>query len=66
MNLALRIVLLIWVLGYLLASCGPLLGGHLLIGGLTFIAGVALFVPWLIGVLILAFAIWATNPTRRR
>jgi hypothetical protein len=65
-NVALRIVLLIWVLGYLLVSCGPLLGGHLLIGGLTFIAGVALFVPWLIGVAILAFAIWATNPTRRR
>ena len=66
MNVALRIVLLVWVLGYLLVSCGPLLGGHLLIGGLTFIAGVALFVPWLIGVVILGFAIWATNPTRRR
>src|SRR4051794_33479338 len=65
-NVALRIVLLVWVLGYVLVSCGPLLGGHLLIGGLTFIAGVALFVPWLIGVVILAFAIWATNPTRRR
>ena len=65
MNVALRIALLVWVLGYLLVSCGPLLGGHLLIGGLTFIAGVALFVPWLIGVVILAVLIWASNPPRR-
>lgn len=65
MNVALRIVLLVWVLGYLLVSCGPLLGGHLLIGGITFIAGIALFVPWVIGIVVLGFLIWATNPERR-
>ena len=65
MNVALRIVLLVWVLGYLLVSCGPLLGGHLLIGGITFIAGIALFVPWVIGIAVLGFMIWATNPERR-
>jgi hypothetical protein len=64
-NVALRIVLLVWVLGYLLVSCGPLLGGHLLIGGITFIAGIALFVPWVIGIVVLGFLIWATNPERR-
>ena len=64
-NVALRIALLIWVLGYLLVSCGPLLGGHLIVGGLTLVAGAVLFVPWLVGVAILAFLIWATNPPRR-
>src|SRR5689334_19691479 len=37
MNLALRLVLLVWVLGYLFVSCGPLLNGHLLLGGITLI-----------------------------
>jgi hypothetical protein len=65
-NTAFRIVLLIWVLGYLLVSCGPLLGGHLFVGGLTFVAGVVFFVPWVVGIVVLAFLIWATNPGRRR
>jgi hypothetical protein len=64
-NIVLRIVLLVWVLGYLLVSCGPLLNGHLLIGGITFIAGIALFIPWVVGIVVLGFLIWATNPNRR-
>jgi hypothetical protein len=66
MRTGLQILLLIWVLGYLLVSCGPLLGGHLLIGGLTFVAGIVLFVPWLVGVVVLAVLIWLTGPPRRR
>jgi hypothetical protein len=66
MRTGLQILLLIWVLGYLLVSCGPLLGGHLFIGGLTFVAGVVLFVPWLVGVVVLAVLIWVTSPQRRR
>jgi hypothetical protein len=64
-NVVLRILLLIWVLGYLLVSCGPLLDGHLLIGGLTLLAGIVLFVPWLVGIGVLAVLIWLTNPNRR-
>lgn len=65
MNTALRVALLVWVLGFLLVSCGPLLNGHLLVGGVTFLAGVVLFIPWLIGVVVLGFLIWVTSPPRR-
>lgn len=60
-NTLLRIVLLVWVLGYLLVSCGPLLGGHLFVGSILAIAGLALFIPWLLGVLVLIALIWVTN-----
>lgn len=42
MNLALRIVALVWILGYLLASCGPILGGHLFVGALALAGGIPL------------------------
>ena len=66
MNTALRIALLVWVLGYLFVSCAPILGGHLLIGSVTLIGGIVLFVPWVIGIVVLAALIYATNPPRRR
>jgi hypothetical protein len=64
-NVALRILLLVWIVGYLFVSCVPLLNGHILIGTLTFVAGIALFVPWLIGIAVLVGLIWLTNPGRR-
>jgi hypothetical protein len=63
-NTVLRIVLLVWVLGYLLVSCGPLLGGHLFVGSVLAIAGLALFIPWLLGVIVLVALIWLTNHRR--
>jgi hypothetical protein len=63
-NFALRVLLLAWVLGYLFVSCVPILSGHLIVGGITFLAGVVLFIPWLVGVAILAVFIWLTNPRR--
>ena len=65
MNIALRIGLLVWVFGYLFVSCAPILGGHLVIGALTFVGGILLFIPWVIGIVVLAAAIWLTNPSRR-
>jgi hypothetical protein len=63
-NLILRIVLLLWVVGYLFMSCSGIvrldLGGALL--GLF--GGVILFVPWLIGTIVLGAAVWFTNPGR--
>ena len=64
MNTLLRILLLIWVLGYLFVSCGPLLNGDLLLGGITLLGGIVLFIPWVIGIAVLAFLIWLTNPRR--
>lgn len=65
MNLALRLILLVWILGYLLASCGPLLDGHLVLGTIALFGGMLLFVPWVIGIAVLLFLIGATNPPRR-
>ena len=66
MNTALRIALLVWVLGYLFVSCAPILDGHLLIGTMTLIGGLIFFVPWVIGIVILAALIYITNAPPRR
>ena len=64
-TLALRIALLLWICGYLLVSCGPILGGHLVIGAISLVGGIVLFVPWLIGVVVLVVLISVTNSPRR-
>ena len=65
MNTILRIVLLLWVVLYLFVACGPLLDGHLLIGTLTLVAGIVLFVPWVLGIVVLLLLIRATDARRR-
>lgn len=64
-NTLLKIVLLLWVVGYLFVSCAPILDGHLLLGAITFVGGIILFVPWVLGIVVLAALIRATNPPRR-
>jgi hypothetical protein len=64
-NTLLRILLLLWVVGYLFVSCAPILNGHLLLGAVTFIGGIILFVPWVLGIVVLAALIRMTNPPRR-
>jgi hypothetical protein len=64
-NTIFRLLLLIWVCAYLFVSCVPLLSGHLIIGGITFVAGIIFLIPWLIGVFVLGALIWLTNPRRR-
>ncbi len=63
-NLILRIVLLLWVVGYLFMSCSGIV--RLDLGGafLGLLGGVILFVPWLLGTIALAAAVWFTNPGR--
>lgn len=63
-NRALRIVLAIWVIGYAVVACGPLLTGNALAAGLGLFAGAIFLVPWLVGTLILAVLVWLTNPPR--
>ena len=66
MNTALRIGLLLWVVGYLFLSCSPILGGNLVGGTIALVGGLVFFVPWLIGIVIIGALIWLTNPPRRR
>ena len=65
MNTLLRVLLLVWIFGYLFVSCGPLLSGDLILGTITALGGIALFIPWLIGIGVLAILIRMTNPPRR-
>jgi UPF0716 family protein affecting phage T7 exclusion len=53
------------VLGFVPVSSGPLPNRHLVVGGATLLAGVVLFIPWLIGVLVRGFLIWVASPPRR-
>lgn len=64
-NTALRVLLLIWICGYLLVSCGPILGGHLVLGAISLAGGIVFFVPWVIGIAVLAVLIRSTDPPRR-
>jgi hypothetical protein len=63
-NSVLRVLLLVWVLGYLLISCGALISGDLGGGVVGLVAGAVLFVPWLVGVVVLGALVWITNPRR--
>jgi hypothetical protein len=67
MNLVLRILLAVWVLGYLLVSCGPFVRGD---GGAAgffgFIFGAVFLAPWVIGIIVLGLLVWLTNPGRPR
>lgn len=65
-NTALRIGLLIWVIGYLFLACSPILGGNLVGGTIALVGGLVLFVPWLIGIAVIGVLIWLTNPPPRR
>jgi hypothetical protein len=64
MNLALRLILLVWIVGYLFASCEPILSGHLVLGTIALFGGVVFFIPWVLGIVVLLFLISATNPRR--
>jgi hypothetical protein len=61
-NLAARILLLLWAFGYLFVSCAPILGGHLILGALSLAGGILFFPFWVIGIVVLAGIIWLTNP----
>ncbi len=65
LNLVLRVLLAVWVAGFLIVSCLPLVTGNGGAGILGLVAGVVFLVPWLIGVVILAVAVWLTNPRGR-
>ncbi len=65
LNTGLRLLFLIWVLGYLVISCGGIVSGDIGGGLLGMVAGAVLFVPWVIGVVVLGLLVLLTNPSRR-
>lgn len=65
-NTLFRVLLAIWVVLYLVIACAPVLSNSALVGGIGFVSGIILLVPWLVGAVILGCLIWLTNPQRRR
>lgn len=70
-NRWLRVILVLWVVGFVVISCGPAIagdgiGGTLLGGALGLLLGSVLFIPWIVGVVILVVLIVLTNPRRDR
>ena len=63
-NSLLRVLLVIWVVGYILISCGALIDGDVGGGLLGLVAGAVLLIPWLVGLVILSVLVWITNPRR--
>jgi hypothetical protein len=61
MNTLLRLLLLLWVIGYLAVGCAPVFGGSFGEGLFGLIVGSVLFVPWVIGIAVLSGLIWLTN-----
>lgn len=69
-NAWLKVILALWVLGFLVVACGPAIAadgiGGTLVGGIFgALLGTFLFVPWIVGVGILLILIWLTNPRER-
>ncbi|MBA2488625.1 MAG: hypothetical protein H0V36_04785 [Chloroflexi bacterium] len=68
-NRSLRFILVLWVVGFVVISCGPAIagdgvGGTLVGGFIGLLLGSVLFVPWVVGVVILLVLIMITNPRR--
>ncbi len=69
-NSWLRLILVLWVVGFLIISCGPALAGDGIVGTLAggaigLVLGSVLLVPWLIGLAVLLVLIWLTSDRGR-
>ncbi len=66
-NSWLKVILVLWVLGFVVLACGPAMaadgiGGTLIGGAFGLLLGSVLLVPWIVGVGILIVLIWLTKP----
>jgi hypothetical protein len=64
MNTVFRVLLAIWIVGYLAIACAPLFADSVFIGGIGFVSGVLLLIPFIVGCVILISLIWLTNNRR--
>jgi hypothetical protein len=61
MNTIFRVLLAIWIVGYLAIACAPLFADSVFIGGIGFVSGILLLIPFIVGCVILVSLIWLTN-----
>jgi hypothetical protein len=64
-NTLLRLVLVLWILGYVALACGPMVTGDVGSGLGGLLVGGILFIPWLLILIVLAGLVWLTNPPGR-
>ena len=69
LNRRLKLILVLWAVAYPVIACGPMViteGGFSgMIGNfIGFTLGGLLFVPWLIGLIVLGALSWITSPRR--
>jgi hypothetical protein len=64
LNTALRLLLVLWVLGYVAIACAPLVTGDVGSGLAGLLLGGVLFIPWLAVLVVLAILAWFTSPPR--
>ncbi len=69
-NSWLKVILALWVVGFLVVACSPAIaadgiGGTLIGGAFGLLLGSFLFVPWILGVGVLLLLIWLTKPRGR-
>jgi hypothetical protein len=65
-NAALRLLLALWILGYIAIACAPLVTGDVGSGLAGLLLGGVLFLPWVAIAIVLAVLVWLTNPSGRR
>ncbi len=71
LNGRLKLILAIWAVAYPVIACGPALitegGVSGFVGNfISLTLGGLLFVPWILGLLVLGALVWATTPRRYR
>ncbi len=64
-NTLLRIALLAWTMLFLAIACAPVYSDSGFLALIGFLPGWVLFVPWLVGTVVIGALIWLTNPRGR-
>jgi hypothetical protein len=66
-NTGLRLLLVLWILGYIAVACAPMVTGDVGSGLAGLLVGGILFVPWLVVLIVLLALVWLTSsPTPNR
>ena len=64
-NTAVRLLLVLWILGYVAVACAPMVTGDVGSGVAGLLLGGVLFIPWLLVTIVLLAVVWLTSPAGR-
>jgi hypothetical protein len=66
LHTAVRLLLVLWILGYVAVACAPMVTGDVGSGVAGLLLGGVLFIPWLLVLIVLIALAWLTSPAGRR